>query len=190
MRLLPLAAPALLAALFATPAPVAAQTLTPVSQSLPPAALDCVRDTAPAAVRTRIADSATAEDDAVFDAAQAELVPLIAACTTRFAVPEEKRDVYAVFGTSSVLLPELADRLRTAGLDPLIADRASGAGPSAEPALSEEAVKAMITRVVDAYEQASPGKLDEKHAALLGLYIGNLASYWALRSVLAKETVA
>ncbi|PXA96502.1 hypothetical protein DMC47_17415, partial [Nostoc sp. 3335mG] len=104
--------------------------------------------------------------------------------------PEEKRNVYAVFGTSSVLLPELADRLRAAGLDPLIADRASGAGPSAEPALSEEAVQAMIIRVVDAYEKANPGKLDEKHAQLLGLYIGNLASYWALRSVLAKETIA
>lgn len=190
MRLLPLAAPALLAAMFAVPAPAAAQTLTPVSHSLPPAALDCVRDTAPAAVRTRIADSATAEDDAVFDAAQAELAPLIVACTNRFSVPEEKRNVYAVFGTSSVLLPELADRLRAAGLDPLIADRASGAGPSAEPALSEEAVQAMIIRVVDAYEKANPGKLDEKHAQLLGLYIGNLASYWALRSVLAKETIA
>jgi hypothetical protein len=102
---------ALFAAQFATPVPAIA------AQKLSSAALDCVRDTAPASIRTTLADSALQQSDDAWEAAEAKLKPTVDACVTRFSVPEDQRGAYAMFGGVSTVMPELAARIRRAGFE-------------------------------------------------------------------------
>jgi hypothetical protein len=176
---------ALFAAQFAAPVPAAA------AQKLSPAALDCVRTTAPAALRATMADSAGQGTDDAWEAAEAKLQPTVDACATRFAVPAEQRGAYTTFGGVSIVMPELAARIRRAGLDPAIADRVIGAGPGKPaPDTSEQAMGLMVEKVIKAYQQSGNQSLGTETAALLGLYTANAVSYWYLRSQLAGNAAS
>ncbi|PXA96501.1 hypothetical protein DMC47_17410 [Nostoc sp. 3335mG] len=188
MRLIVFAASAI-SALFA--AHVAAPLPAAAAQKLSAAALDCVRDTAPATLRTSIADGARAGTDDAWEAAEAKLQPTVDACASRFSVPADQRGAYTTFGGISIVMPELAARIRRAGLDPAIADRAIGAGPGKPaPDTREQAMGLMVEKVIKAYQQSSNQSLGTETAALLGLYTANAVSYWYLRSQLAGNAAS
>lgn len=159
---------------------------TPALSASPPAMLDCAVSSVPPQLARNLGRAATDTAMADREAPKVEFGKIVSECIARFSLAEPKRQAYARYSLARVVREEQLGLLKTAGLDPTIADKALGFGPGKFADFSQGVPAEFIEKLVGAYVSAGvdPEKVPEANWEVLGGYASMSSLMWAMRAEL------